>query len=86
MSTDGIEAVFLTTHNWGRAARFYQALGYELDFETDHNSGQLRNKTGPYLFIAEIPESEPTATQQQHNWSSGCQMPTRSSPTLSSML
>lgn len=63
MSTDGIEAVFLTTHNWGRAARFYQALGYELDFETDHNSGQLRSKTGPYLFIAEVPESELTATQ-----------------------
>lgn len=81
MSTDGIEAVFLTTHNWGRAARFYQALGYELDFETDHNSGQLRNKTGPYLFIAEYPR----ASQQQHNWSSRCQLPTRSSPTLSSM-
>jgi hypothetical protein len=23
-----------------------------------HNSGQLRNGAGPYLFIAEIPESE----------------------------
>jgi hypothetical protein len=55
--TDGIEAVFLETHNWGRAARFFQGLGYELEFETDHNSGQLRNGgTGPSLFIAEIPE------------------------------
>jgi hypothetical protein len=56
METDGIEAVFLETHNWGRSARFFQALGFELDFETDHSSGQLRNGDGPYLFIAEVPE------------------------------
>ncbi len=58
MSTKGIEAVYLTTHNWGKAAKFFQALGYSLEFETDHNSGQLRNGAGPYLFIAEIPENQ----------------------------
>lgn len=63
MSTAGIEAVFLTTHNWGKSAKFFRALGYELEFETDHNSGQLRNGTGPYLFIAEIPESEQPSMQ-----------------------
>jgi hypothetical protein len=31
MATSGIEAVFLETHNWGKAVRFFQALGYELD-------------------------------------------------------
>lgn len=56
MTTEGIEAVFLETHNWGRAAGFFQGLGYELEFSTDHNSGQLRNGTDPYLFIAEVPE------------------------------
>jgi hypothetical protein len=56
MTTEGIEAVFLTTHNWGKAARFFQALGFGLEFETDHDSGQLRNEAGPYLFIAEVPE------------------------------
>ena len=55
MTTDGIEAVFLETHNWGKAARFFQALGFDLEFSTDHNSGQLRNGDGPYLFIAEVP-------------------------------
>lgn len=59
-TTEGIEAVFLTTHNWGAAARFFQELGYELEFETDHQSGQLRNGDGPYLFIAEVPPSEAT--------------------------
>ena len=55
MKTEGVEAIFLTTHNWGRSAKFFQSLGYTLDFETDHNSGQLRNGPGPYLFIAEVP-------------------------------
>jgi len=63
MKTEGIEAVFLTTHNWGKAAKFFQALGYTLEFETDHNSGQLRNATGPYLFIAEVPPSQRTEMQ-----------------------
>ncbi|KPM53660.1 glyoxalase [Frankia sp. CcI49] len=57
MTTEGIEAVFLETHNWGRAAGFFQALGFRLEFDTGHNSGQLRNGDGPYVFIAEIPES-----------------------------
>lgn len=56
MSTEGIEAVFLETHNWGRAARFFQALGFELEFDSGHNSGQLRNGAGPSVFIAEVPE------------------------------
>jgi hypothetical protein len=63
MTTKGIEAVFIKTHNWGKSAKFFQSLGYTLDFETDHNSGQLRNGAGPYLFIAEVPASEPTDVQ-----------------------
>ncbi len=63
MTTDGIEAVFLETHNWGKAAKFLQALGYELEFDTGHNSGQLRNGDGPYVFVAEVPESQPTGTR-----------------------
>jgi len=55
VTTEGIEAVFLETHNWGAAARFFLALGFELEFETDHNSGQLRNGDGPSIFVAEIP-------------------------------
>jgi hypothetical protein len=58
MTTEGIDAVFLTTHNWGKAAKFFQALGFELEFSTDHESGQLRNGAGPYVFVAEIPEDQ----------------------------
>lgn len=58
MTTDGIEAVFVTTHNWGKAAKFFQGLGFTLEFATDHNSGQLRNGDGPYVFIAEVPADQ----------------------------
>ncbi len=58
MRTEGIAAVFLETHNWGRAAKFFEALGFELEFETDHSSGELRNGNSPYVFIAEVPEDQ----------------------------
>jgi uncharacterized glyoxalase superfamily protein PhnB len=60
MTTEGIEAVFLETHNWGKSAKLFQGLGFEIEFATDHNSGQLRNGDGPYLFIAEVGENQPT--------------------------
>jgi hypothetical protein len=63
VSTEGIEAVFLETHNWGKAARFFQGLGYELEFDTGHNSGQLRNGDGPYVFIAEVPADQEPGTR-----------------------
>jgi hypothetical protein len=60
MATEGIDAVYLTTHNWGKSAKFFQALGFSLEFDTGHQSGQLRNGDGPYVFIAEVPETEQT--------------------------
>ena len=63
MTTEGIEAVFLTTHNWGKAAKFFRGLGYELEFDTGHSSGQLRNGDGPIVFIAEVPEDQQPDTR-----------------------
>lgn len=63
MATEGIEAIYIETRNWGRAAKFFQELGYELEFATDHNSGMLRNGHSPYLFIAEIPEDREPSLQ-----------------------
>jgi hypothetical protein len=54
VATKGIEGVLIETRNWGKTVAFWQALGYEVEFETDHNSGMLRNPAGgPYLFVAE---------------------------------
>jgi hypothetical protein len=63
MSTEGIEAVFVETHNWGKTAKFFQQLGFRLEFETGHNSGQLRNGSGPYVFVAEIPPDQDAHVQ-----------------------
>jgi hypothetical protein len=51
----------VSTHNWGKTVAFWQALGYTIDFETDHNSGQLSHPAGgPWLFVAEVPaDAEP---------------------------
>ena len=63
MTTEGIEAVFLETHNWGKSAKFFQGLGYEIEFATDHTSGQLRRGGSSYLFIAEVPERKEPQVQ-----------------------
>ena len=56
MTTDGIKGLLIETHNWGKTVAFWTALGYELEFETDHLSGQLRHPHGgPFLFVAERP-------------------------------
>lgn len=56
MATDGIEAVFVETRNWGKTTKFFQALGYELDHASGDGSGVLRNGDGPYLVVVEVPE------------------------------
>ena len=38
--------MFLKTHNWGRVAKFFQELGFEPEFSTDHSSDHLRNGDG----------------------------------------
>ncbi len=59
METDGIEGLLIETHNWGKTVAFWQGLGYQLEFETDHHSGQLRHpKGGPYIFVAERPPEQ----------------------------
>jgi hypothetical protein len=64
MKTEGIAGLLIETHNWGKTVAFWKALGYELEFETDHHSGQLRHPGGgPYLFVAERPEGTPLELQ-----------------------
>ncbi|NUW35623.1 VOC family protein [Nonomuraea sp. SMC257] len=63
MTTEGIEGVYLETHNWGKSAKFLQALGYNVDFATEDGSGMLRNSDGPYLLLAEVPENQKPEVQ-----------------------
>jgi hypothetical protein len=58
MASSGFQGLYVETHNWGKTVRFWQDLGFVLEFETDHHSGQLRHPDGgPYVFVAERPES-----------------------------
>lgn len=60
MKTEGIDGILIETHNWGKTVAFWQDLGYEVEFETDHHSGRLRHpRGGPYLFVAERPHDHP---------------------------
>jgi hypothetical protein len=62
--TEGIQGLLIETHNWGKTVAFWKGLGYELEFETDHHSGQLRHpRGGPYLFIAERPPQQQLKVQ-----------------------
>jgi hypothetical protein len=56
MATEGFDAMFLETRNWGKTARFFQALGFELEISAGDGSGVFRNGEGPYLVVSEIPE------------------------------
>jgi hypothetical protein len=59
MQSNGIEGLLIETHNWGKTVAFWQGLGYEIEFETGHHSGQLRHpRGGPYIFVAERPSHQ----------------------------
>ncbi|GAB3977835.1 glyoxalase [Actinoallomurus acanthiterrae] len=63
MATEGFEAVFLETRNWGKTAKFFQSLGFELEIATGDGSGVFRNGEGPFLVISEIPEDREPKVQ-----------------------
>jgi hypothetical protein len=60
MKAKGIDGILIETHHWGSTVTFWRDLSYELEFETDHNSGRLRHpRGGPYIFVAERPHDHP---------------------------
>ena len=60
MTTQGFDHLYLETHDWERSLVFWRALGFQLDFETDHHSGQLVGPNGSRIFLAEQPQEDPT--------------------------
>jgi hypothetical protein len=56
MGTTGVEGLIIETRNWGKTVAFWQALGYQVEFETGRNSGRLEHPAGgPFLFVVERP-------------------------------
>jgi hypothetical protein len=63
VTTNGIQLLFVETHNWGKTAAFWQALGFKLEFETDHHSGLLRAANGTTVFVAEQSLDDPVGME-----------------------
>ena len=63
MATEGIEGIYVETHNWGRTARFFRELGFAIEFETDHGSGLLRCGDGPCFLVEEVPANHAPGLQ-----------------------
>jgi catechol 2,3-dioxygenase-like lactoylglutathione lyase family enzyme len=62
--TTGFDHHYVETHNWAKALDFWQRLGFELEFDTGHNSGMLRHPSGgPTVFLAEQSIEDPLATE-----------------------
>ncbi|MEY2581594.1 MAG: hypothetical protein QOE09_1443 [Ilumatobacteraceae bacterium] len=62
--TTGFDHHYVETHNWAKAVDFWQRLGFELEFDTGHNSGMLRHPSGgPTVFLAEQSIEDPLATE-----------------------
>jgi hypothetical protein len=61
--TNHITYLFLETHDWGAAVKYWQQIGYEVDLDLGQ-SGRLVNAAGgPALFITEMPKDHPLSTQ-----------------------
>jgi catechol 2,3-dioxygenase-like lactoylglutathione lyase family enzyme len=63
VTTNGIQLLFVETHNWGKSVAFWQALGFKLEFETDHHSGLLRAANGTTVFVAEQSLDDPVGME-----------------------
>jgi len=64
MSTIGFDHLYVETHDWAKAVAFWQRLGFELEYDTGHNSGMLRHPTGgATVFVAEQSLEDPLATE-----------------------
>lgn len=64
MSTNGFDHLYIETHSWEKAVAFWQRLGFEVEYATDHGSGALRHSAGgPTIFLAEQPIDDPLASE-----------------------
>ncbi len=59
--TEGIECIYLETHNWGKAVKFWQQLGFKVTLDLGGSGRLAHPKGGPELFIEEVPTGQTPA-------------------------
>ncbi|HUQ40184.1 MAG TPA: hypothetical protein VM030_08490 [Acidimicrobiales bacterium] len=68
MAVDGIRSLYIETHNFGKAAAFWMALGFEHFLDLGAASGGFRaGASGTYLFIEEVGEDQALASEPYFN-------------------
>ena len=52
--TTGFDHLYVETHDWVAALAFWARLGFQLEYDTGHQSGALRHpQGGPTVFLAQ---------------------------------
>ena len=62
MTTQGIGHLYIETHDWSASRAFWESLGFTLEYDTGHGSGQFVAPNGTRLFVAEQSPEDPVAT------------------------
>ena len=73
--TNGVEYLYLETHNWGKTAKFWLELGFELELDLGTSGRLVHPAGGAALFIEEVPEGHPLAMQIYLRSGSGDALP-----------
>jgi hypothetical protein len=63
MAIDGIDYVYLETHNWGKSVKFWQQLGFSLVLDLGTSGKLLPENGGPGIFLEEVPDGRELAVQ-----------------------
>jgi catechol 2,3-dioxygenase-like lactoylglutathione lyase family enzyme len=75
-ATNGIDYLFIQTHDYAASAAFWQQLGFVFEYETDHNSGMLRNPNGGAgVFLSERSIEDPLAIGAYLSAPAGFELP-----------
>lgn len=61
--TEGIEYIYLETHNWGKSVKFWQGLGFELELDLGHSGRLVHPRDGSAVFVEEVPRDRTPSVQ-----------------------
>jgi len=61
--TEGIDYIYLETYDWNATLSFWQALGFELEFDLGTSGRLVHAKDGNALFVQQVPKGQPLSTQ-----------------------
>jgi hypothetical protein len=68
MGVDGVRSFYIETHNFGKAAAFWQSLGFEHFLDLGGSSGGFRAADGgAFLFLEEVGEDHQLSCEPYFN-------------------